>query len=185
MSIYIYSGTSLIRTSEMRTPRFNGRSAQERISLPTTATLFNPRNADTPLFRKADEFLCTEAHYVNGLLGRLMRTWSRQSSGAPSGLGLYLTSKHSPGSLRSWCRRVSRVPWSIEREALNVVQELYKLSAHNLSKVFGVLLEFCDSRTPNTPRARALLVFPRFFAISGSWWFHGIFVRVLCSLNAQ
>ena len=65
----------------------------------------------------------------------IMRTWSRQSGGAPSGLGLYLTSKHSPGSLRSWCRRVSRVPRSIEREALNVVQELYKLSAHNCSKV--------------------------------------------------
>ena len=135
----------------MRTPRFNARSAQERISLPTTATLFNPRNADTPLIRKADEFLCTEAHYVNGLLGRLMRTWSRQSGSASSGLGLYLTSKHSPGSLRSWCRRVSRVLRSIEWEALNVVQELYKLSAHNFSKVFGVLLEFCDSRTLNTP----------------------------------
>ena len=113
-----------------------------------------------------------------------MRTWSRQSGSAPSGLGLYLKSKHSPGSLRSWCTRVSRVPRSIEREALNVVQELYKLSAHNCSKVLGVLLEFCDSRTPNTPRARALLVFPRFLAIGGSWWFHGIFVRVLCCLNA-
>ena len=53
--------------------------------------------------------------------------------------------------LRSWCRRVSRVPRSIEREALNVVQELYKLSAHNCSKVLGVLVEFCDSKTPNTP----------------------------------
>ena len=83
--------------------------------------------------------------YVNALLGRLMRTWSRQSGGAPSGLGLYLTSKHRPGcgSLRSWCRRVSRVPRSIEREALNVVQELYKLSAHNCLKVLGVLVKFC------------------------------------------
>ena len=66
-------------------------------------------------------------------------------------IGIVLCSKHSPGSLRSWCRRVSRVPRPIEREALNVVQELYKLSAHNCSKVLGVLLEFCDSRTPNTP----------------------------------
>ena len=122
---------------------------------------------------------------MNGLLGRLMRTRSRQSGGAPSGLGLYLTSKHRPGSLRSWCRRVSRVPRSIEREALNVVQELYKLSAHNCSKVLGVIVKFCYSRNPNTPRARALLVLPRFFAIVGSWWFHGIFlVRVLCCLNA-
>ena len=53
--------------------------------------------------------------------------------------------------LRSWCRRVSRVLRSIEREALNVVQELYKLSAHNCSKVLGVLVEFCDSKTLNTP----------------------------------
>ena len=114
-----------------------------------------------------------------------MRTWSRQSGGAPSGLGLYLTSKHRPGSLRSWCRRVSRVPRSIEREAMDVVQELYKLSAHNCSKVLGVLVEFCYSRKRNTPRARALLVFPRFFAIGGSWLFHGIFfVRVLRCLNA-
>ena len=97
-----------------------------------------------------------------------MRTWFRQSGGAPSGLGLYLTSKHRPGSLRSWCRRISRVPRSIEREAMDVVHELYKLSAHNCSKVLGVLVKFCYSRKPNTPRARALLVFPRFFAISGS-----------------
>ena len=32
------------------------------------------------------------------------------------------------------------MPRSIEREALNVVQELYKLSAQNCSKVLGVLL---------------------------------------------
>ena len=67
------------------------------------------------------------------------------------------------------------MPRSIEREALNVVQELYKLSAHNYSKVLGVLLEFCDGRTRNTPRARALLVCHRFFAIGGSWWFCGVF----------
>ena len=66
-------------------------------------------------------------------------------------IGIVLCSKLSPGSLRSWCRRVSRVPRPIEREALNVVQELYKLSAHNCSKVLRVILEFCDSRTPNTP----------------------------------
>ena len=48
-------------------------------------------------------------------------------------------------------RRVSRVPRSIERKALNVIQKLGKLSAHNCSKVLGVLLEFCDGRTPNTP----------------------------------
>ena len=47
--------------------------------------------------------------------------------------------------------RVSRVPRSMEREALNVVQELCKLSAHSCSKVLGVLLELCDGRTPNTP----------------------------------
>ena len=67
------------------------------------------------------------------------------------------------------------MPRSIEREALNVVQELYKRSAHNCSKVLGVLLEFCDGRTPNTPRAQALLVCHRFFAIGGSWWFRGVF----------
>ena len=45
-------------------------------------------------------------------------------------------------TLRDRSRRVSRVPRSIEQEALNVVQELYKLSAHNCLKVLGVLLEF-------------------------------------------
>ena len=55
-----------------------------------------------------------------------MWTWLRQSGGTPSGLGLYLTSKHSPGSLRLLCRCVSRVPRSIEWEVLNIVQELYK-----------------------------------------------------------
>ena len=77
------------------------------------------------------------------------------------------------------------MPRSIEQEALNVVQELYKLSAHNCSKVLGVLLEFYDGRTLNTPRARALHVCHGFFAIGGSWWFRGVFfVRVLCCLNA-
>ena len=66
------------------------------------------------------------------------------------------------------------MPRSVEREALNVVQKLYKLSAHNCSKVLAVL-EFCDGRTPNTPCARALLVSCRFFAIGGSWWFRGVF----------
>ena len=54
------------------------------------------------------------------------------------------------------------------------VTERDKLSIHNCSKVLGVLLESCDDRTPNTPRARALLVC-RFFAIGGSWWFRGVF----------
>ena len=48
---------ALVRNVTQSRRPFNGRSAQEQISLPTTATLFNPRNADTPLFRKADEFL--------------------------------------------------------------------------------------------------------------------------------
>ena len=43
------------------------------------------------------------------------------------------------------------MPRSIEREVLNVVRELYKLSAHNYSKVLGVLLEFYDGRTLNIP----------------------------------
>ena len=59
------------------------------------------------------------------------------------------------------------MPRSIERDALNVLQELSKLSAHNCSKVLGVLLEFCDGRTPNTPLARTLLVCP-FMVIGGS-----------------
>ena len=63
--------------------------------------------------------------------------------------GRYIKSTHFEIVVGS--RRVSRVARSIEREALNVVQELYKLSAHNCSKVLGVLLEFCDGRTPNTP----------------------------------
>ena len=71
------------------------------------------------------------------------------------------------------------MPRSIEREALNVVQELCKLSAHNYSKVLGVLLEFCDGRTPNTPRVRELLVCRRFFAIGGSRWFRGVFCACL------
>ena len=54
-------------------------------------------------------------------------------------------------TLRDRSRRVSRVPRSIEPEALNVVQEICRLSAHNCSKVLGVFLEFCDGRTPNTP----------------------------------
>ena len=62
--------------------------------------------------------------------------------------------------------RVSRVPRSIEREALNVVQELYKLSAHKCLKFLGVLLEFCDDRTSNTS---FLLVCRGYFAIGGSW----------------
>ena len=107
-----------------------------------------------------------------------MRTWFRQSGSAPSGLGLYLTSKHSPGSLRSWCRRVSRVPRSIEREALNVVQELYELSAHNFSKVFGVLLEFCDSRTPKRERFLFSPVFSRSAGRGGSM----ISLCVFCAL---
>ena len=34
------------------------------------------------------------------------------------------------------------MPLLIEREALNVTQELYKLSTHNCLKVLGLLLEF-------------------------------------------
>ena len=64
------------------------------------------------------------------------------------------------------------MPQSIEREALNIVQELYKLSAHNCSKVLEVLLEFCDGRTPNT---RVLLVGRRVFTIGRSWWFRVVF----------
>ena len=60
-----YSGTSLIRTSEIRTPRFNGRFAQERISLPLSQSLFNPGNADTPLFRKADEYFYEQKHIMS------------------------------------------------------------------------------------------------------------------------
>ena len=62
------------------------------------------------------------------------------------------------------------MPRLIEREALNVVQELYKLSAHNYSKVLGAHLGFCDGRTPNIPLARALLVCRSVFAIDRSWW---------------
>ena len=71
------------------------------------------------------------------------------------------------------------MPRSIEREALNVVQELYKLSAHNYSKVLGVLLEFCDGKTPER------FLFDAFFSLSagrgGSVLF---FVHVLCCLKA-
>ena len=38
----------------------------------------------------------------------------------------------------------------MKQEASNIVLELYKLSAYNFSNVLGVLLEYCDSRTPNT-----------------------------------
>ena len=40
----------------MRTSRFNGRFAPVRIVFPLTAIHYNPWNADTPLFRKADRF---------------------------------------------------------------------------------------------------------------------------------
>ena len=40
---------------------------------------------------------------------------------------------------------------SIERKALIFVQEHCKLSAHNCSKVLGVLLEFCDASTSYLP----------------------------------
>ena len=67
------------------------------------------------------------------------------------------------------------MPRSIKQKALNIVQEVYKPSAHNCSKVLGVLLEFCDGRTSNTPRARVLLVCRHFFTIGGLWWFCGVF----------
>ena len=58
------------------------------------------------------------------------------------------------------------MPRSIEREVLNVVQEL---SAADCSKVLGVLLEFCDGRTPNTHDREQFLFVAVFFAIGGSW----------------
>ena len=60
------------------------------------------------------------------------------------------------------------MPQSIEREVLNVVQEICKLSDHNCSKVLGVLLEFCDSRMPNTPCFLFSAVFSRSVSRSGS-----------------
>ena len=51
-----YSGTPPFRTSEMRTSCFNGRFAQVRTEFPLTAINYNPWNADTPLFCKADKF---------------------------------------------------------------------------------------------------------------------------------
>ena len=47
-----------------------------------------------------------------------------------------------------YSRCVSQVLWSIEREVLNIVQELYKLYAHNCSKDLEVYLS-CDGRTLN------------------------------------
>ena len=47
-----------------------------------------------------------------------------------------------------YSRCVSQVLWSIEWEVLNIVQELYKLSAHNCSKDLEVYLS-CDGRTLN------------------------------------
>ena len=47
--------------------------------------------------------------------------------------------------------RVSWVLQSNKWEVLNVVQVLYKLSAHNCLKVLGVVLQFCDRRMLNTP----------------------------------
>ena len=52
----VYSGTLLFRTSEMRTSRFNWRFALVQIAFPLTAIHYNPWNADTPLFRKANRF---------------------------------------------------------------------------------------------------------------------------------
>ena len=40
----------------MRTSRFNGRFALVQIAYPLTTIHYNPWNADTPLFRKADKF---------------------------------------------------------------------------------------------------------------------------------
>ena len=54
-----------------------------------------------------------------------------------------------------------QVSRSIEREALNVVQELCQLSAHTCSKVLGVLLEFYDGRTQNTPSPGEPRLLPR------------------------
>ena len=42
----------------------------------------------------------------------------------------------------------------------NAIKELYKLSAHNCSNVFGVLLESCDGRMLNITKASRL---PWFF----------------------
>ena len=39
------------------------------------------------------------------------------------------------------------MPRSIERVALDVVQEPYRQSPHHFSNVTGALLESCDSRT--------------------------------------
>ena len=65
---------------------------------------------------------------------------------------------------------------SMEREALNVVQELYKLSAHNCLKVLGVLLQFCDGRTPNTRERERFLFATVFSRLAG----HGGSVVFLC-----
>ena len=76
-------------------------------------------------------------------------------------------------------RHVSLAPQSMEWEALNVVQELNKLSAHNCSEVLGILLKFCDgsqdAEYPVSASASCLPpCFPK-FAIGGSWLFRGVF----------
>ena len=51
--LFVYSGTSLFRTSEMQTPSFSGRFAHIQITFPLTAVHYNPGTADTLLVRKA------------------------------------------------------------------------------------------------------------------------------------
>ena len=48
------------------------------------------------------------------------------------------------------------------------------LSAHNCSKVLGVLLEVCDGRTPNTRERKALLIY--------CLGLRGIFLCVFCAV---
>ena len=80
--------------------------------------------------------------------------------------------------------RVSRVLQSIKREAWNMVQEPYILSALNCSNVLGVLFESCDGMTPNIAWVWELLACRSFFAISESllpvpifWPSHSPFIR--------
>ena len=164
----------------MRTPCFNGRSAQERISLPTTATLFNPQNADTPLFRKADEFLWTEAHYVNGVLGRLMRTWSRQSSGAPSGLWLYLTSvwDRGVGVFRGCRGRSSGRRWTSSRSSIS-----YLLTA--AQRFLGSLSSFVTVRRRILRERERVLFAPVFSRSAGRGGSIVLFARVLCCCSVK
>ena len=65
--------------------------------------------------------------------------------------------------------------WLIEREALNIVQELYKLSAYNCSKVLGFSSSFVTVGCQIPCGCEHFLFAAVFSRLAVFWWFRGVF----------